>query len=115
MYTRSAFFEGKIHPGQEAAFYAAIKTELLPIWRSMPHVVDVRLYRPMLKDGDAPSLFLIQEIDYPSLQAIEEAMASPMRDLAKAAHEKIMPFYSGRHFHIISEKMDTSVAKGIAL
>lgn len=108
MYTRSAIFEGRIHEGQEELFYAAVEQNLLPVWRAMPHAMDVRLYRPVAKDNDAPAVFLIQEIDYPSLEAIEAAMNSPMRDRAKAAHEKILPFYDGRHFHIVSHKLTDS-------
>ena len=105
MYTRSAIFEGQIHEGMEDIFYKLVETELLPVWQSMPHAQSVRLYRPEKHDPDAPRIFLIQEIDYPSLEAIDEAMASPQRDKAKEAHEKIMPLYSGRHYHIVSRKI----------
>ena len=51
MYTRSAVFEGIIHPGKEEAFFDIIENKLLPIWRRMPHVQAVRLFRPLEKDG----------------------------------------------------------------
>lgn len=107
MFTRSAIFEGRIHEGQEEAFYTAIQERMLPIWQSLPHAIDVRLYRLVKKDDDAPAIFLIQEIDYPSMEAIEEAMNSPARERAQVAHEKIKPMYSGRHFHVISRKLTT--------
>ncbi|MTI18576.1 hypothetical protein E1162_15130 [Rhodobacteraceae bacterium RKSG542] len=104
MYTRRAIFEGKIHEGQEEAFYQAVEERMLPIWKQMPNAQDVRLFRPENVDWDERPVFLIQEIDYPSMAAIEEAMNSPMRDQAKAAHDTILHFYEGRHYHVISKR-----------
>ncbi|RWK63589.1 MAG: hypothetical protein EOR85_10870 [Mesorhizobium sp.] len=40
-----------------------------------------------------------------SIEAIEEAMASPERELAKSAHEAIMPMYEGRHYRLVSVRL----------
>ncbi|WP_068084671.1 hypothetical protein [Polycladidibacter stylochi] len=102
MITRRAFFEGKIKQGCEELFYQEVKENLLPVWQSMPNVLDVRIHRIEAVDDGAPQIFFMQEIDYPSHEAMQEAMQSPKRELAKAAHEKIMRLYDGRHFHIIA-------------
>lgn len=110
MFTRTALFEGKILEGQEDAFFSAVEERLLPIWQRLPRVQDVRLYKPVRRDADAPEIFLVLEIDYPSIEAIEEAMASPERELAKSAHEAIMPMYEGRHYHLVSLRLANFVA-----
>lgn len=105
MFTRSAIFEGLIHSGFQDIFFKEIEQRLLPIWRQLPHAGEVRIFRPVRRDEDAPSIFLIQEIDYPSLEAIDEAMASPVREEARAAHETLLHMYNGRHYHLISRKL----------
>ena len=105
MFTRSAIFEGLIRPAFEDQFFTEVERRLLPIWRRLPHATEVRLFRPVIRDADAPSIFLVQEIDYPSLEAIDEAMASPVREAARAAHERLMHMYEGRHYHLISRRL----------
>ena len=108
MYTRSAVFEGVIHPGKEEAFFDIINNKLLPIWRRMPHVQAVRLFRPLKKDDEAPRVVLVQQIDYPSLEAIDEALASPVREEAVVASLDLAAFFEGRHYHYIYEKLTDS-------
>jgi hypothetical protein len=105
MYTRSAVFEGIIHPGKEEAFFDIIENKLLPIWRRMPHVQAVRLFRPLEKDDTAPGVVLVQQIDYPTREAIDEALGSPIRDEAVAASRPLTEFFEGRHYHYIYEKL----------
>ncbi|BCH35180.1 hypothetical protein MesoLjLc_71100 [Mesorhizobium sp. L-8-10] len=106
MFTRTAFFEGHILEGMEEAFFVAVESHLLPIWRRLPHAQKVRLFWPVTCDEDTPAVFLIQQIDYPSLAAIEEAMASPVREEARLAHQSIMSMYEGRHYHLVCRRQE---------
>lgn len=108
MYTRSAIFEGCILPGREEEFYQAVEERLLPAWRQMLHATDVRLYRPIRRDEETPQVFLVQEIDYPSLEAIDEALISPRREAAAAAHQSVMHLYKGRHYHFVYRRLGES-------
>lgn len=105
MFTRSAIFRGRIHPGQDEAFYRAVREALIPAWRQMLHAQDVRVYRPLQAEPGAEDVFLVQEIDYPSLAHIEEALASPRREAAMAAMEAVRPLYDGVHLHIIYQRL----------
>ena len=105
MYTRSAIFVGKILPGREDEFYRAVEERLLPAWQQMPHATEVRLYRPIRQDDGAPEVFLVQEIDYPSLDAIDDALTSPRRAAAATAHHSVMHLYEGYHYHYVYEKI----------
>ena len=101
MFTRCAIFEGRILDGREDEFFARIEANLLPLWRQFPHALDVRLLRPVQADSDAPPIVAVQEIDYPSLAAIEEALSSSIRTQARAETMKLMDIFSGRFFHLI--------------
>jgi len=105
MYTRSAIFSGRIKPGKEEEFYAAVEERLLPAWRQMLHAEDVRLYRPVRQDEGTPEVFLVQEIDYPSLEAIQEALQSPKREIAGEALSSVQHMYEGHHYHYVYQKL----------
>lgn len=105
MYTRSAIFSGRILPGRQEEFYTAVEERLLPAWRQMLHATDVRLYRPVRQDDGTPEVFLVQEIDYPSLEAMDEALNSPRREAAAAAHQSVMHLYEGHHYHYVYQKI----------
>lgn len=105
MYTRSAIFEGQILPGREEEFYAAVQERLLPAWQRMLHALDVRLFRPVRQDEGTAQVILVQEIDYPSLEAIDEALGSPRREAAKAALESVQHLYIGRHYHYVYRRL----------
>ena len=105
MYTRSAIFEGTIKAGKEEEFFHIIENILLPIWRRMPHVTDVRLFRPEEKEDAAPGVVLVQQIDYPSREAIEEALSSSIRDEAVEASKPLAELFEGKHYHYIYKRL----------
>jgi len=106
MFTRSAIFKGRIHPGMEEAFFAAVTERLLPAWQNMLHAQEVRLYRPRAAEGALADVFLVQEIDYPSRAHIDAALASDRRLAAMAALESVRHMYEGAHHHIIYERLE---------
>lgn len=110
MVTRSAIFRGRIIPGREEAFYDAVRETLIPAWRGMLHAQAVRVYRPRRAEPGAEDVFLVQEIDYPSLGHVEEALASSQREAAMAALAAIRPLYEGNHHHIVYERLDDQVS-----
>lgn len=105
MFTRSAIFRGQIKIGHEEEFYAAVRNSLVPAWSQMLHATAVRVYRPRQSEPYDKDIFLVQEIDYPSLEHIEEALTSPRRELAMAALASIQGLYEGKHHHIVYERL----------
>ena len=102
MITRYALFEGQIHAGQLEAFRAAVLKEILPHWQSFPSALAVRVCFENERDEGAPGMPLMLAIDYPDRAAVDVALASPERALAKAATESVMArFFTGTiHHHI---------------
>lgn len=105
MYTRSAIFEGSIRPGQEERFFDIIENSMVPIWRRMPHVQAVRIFRPEEKDDIAPNVVLVQQIDYPTRKSIDEALASSVREEAVEAARALDEVFDGRLYHFIYKKL----------
>lgn len=103
MITRTAIFEGRVKPGCEEVFFATINERLAPLWRQFPHAHNVRLLRISTADADARPIAMIQQIDYPSLAALEEAIASPIRAQARAITLELMKMFDGRFYHVVSE------------
>ena len=56
-------------------------------------------------DPDAPPLVMVLAIDYPSLAAIEEALASPVRTQARAVTEEIARLFDGRFYHLVGQRL----------
>lgn len=104
MITRYALFEGQIHAGQLEAFRAAVLTEILPHWQSFPLALAVRVCFENERDDGAPEMPLMLAIDYPNRAAVDIALASPERALAKAATESVMSrFFTGTIHHHITQ------------
>jgi putative acetyltransferase len=107
MITRFALFEGQINTGETDAFRAAILKEVLPHWKSFPGVIAVRVCFANERDEGAAELPLILTISYPNRKAVDVALASPERALAKAATEAVLArFFRGRIHHHITEAND---------
>lgn len=102
MITRTAIFEGRIKEGCEDRFFKELEDRLVPLWKEFPHAENVRYYRIVESDTDARLIAMIQQIDYPSMAALEEAVQSPVRDKARAVTMELMEMFEGRFYHLIS-------------
>ena len=103
MITRSAIFEGRVKPGCEDAFFDAIRERLAPLWRQFPNASNVRLLRTARSDDEALPIAMIQQIDYPSFDAMEQAITSPIRAQARTVTLELMEMFEGRFYHVVSE------------
>jgi hypothetical protein len=104
MLIRCAFFEGHVREGKEAAFEEFIEQRLMPLWRRFPGATDVRLLRRVSADPQASAVHMMLEFDYPSQEAIDNVLDSPVRTEAKAETEKLLAMFDGRLFHIVFER-----------
>ncbi len=103
MLTRTAIYEGTIHPGREDEFFRRVHDELEPLWRRFPHVSAVRVQRVRTKDADARPIAMILEMDFPDMAAIEHCLASPIRPESHAATVAVMTLFDGRFYHLVAE------------
>ena len=103
MLTRVAIYEGTIDAAAADPFFDDVKRRLEPVWRSFPHVLDVRVLRVTKPDPDAEPTVMILEMDFPSMQAIEEALNSDIKTKAHALTIGVLKPFKGRFYHLITE------------
>jgi hypothetical protein len=102
MITRRAIFEGRVHAGREEEFFNAVESRLAPLWQAFPHALAVRLFRIDTCDDAERPVAMIQEVDYPDMASLQEAITSPQRDAARAVTLELLDMYDGRFYHVIS-------------
>ena len=103
MLTRTAIYEGTIHPGQEENFFRRVHDELEPLWRRFPNVTAVRVQRMRTADPDARPIAMILEMDFPDQAAIDACLASPIRPESHAATVEVMKLFDGRFYHLVAD------------
>jgi hypothetical protein len=108
MLTRLAFFEGKIQSGRDADFERYVRETLLPIWRQTPHALRVEVMREVEADDGAHRFPMVLLIAYPDREALDEALASPVRALGREATRGLYEFFAGRIFHAVYEAWEPS-------
>ena len=103
MLTRVAVFEGALAAGQEDSFFADVAARLEPIWRSFPHVEDVRVLRTLESDAGAIPIVMVLEMDFADLDAIRDSLASDIRTKAHATTLDVLKPFTGRFFHFVCD------------
>lgn len=106
MYIRCAFFSGRAKPGREAEFTAYVREKLVPLWTRFPGAEEVRVLRQEESDSDAQRYEMVLAIRYPSREAIEEALASPVRLESREVTEGLMEMFDGSIFHTVFKADD---------
>jgi antibiotic biosynthesis monooxygenase (ABM) superfamily enzyme len=101
MFTRCAFFRGRVKPGQQDAFDTHIKTELVALWTRFPKVQDVRLLREVESDAPGTHFELVIQMQFATREAIAEALASDVRWQSKAASQRLFELFDGDVFHTV--------------
>ena len=102
MITRTAIFEGRFSGDDADRFFAGVEERLAPLWRQFPNALGVRWFRMDSADDDARPIVMIQQIDYPSHEALAQAIASPIRDQARAVTLELVALLDGGFYHFIS-------------
>ena len=103
MLTCVAIYEGVIEAGKEEEFFAQVKLKLEPMWRKFPNVTDVRVLRTAQSDPDALPVPMILEMDFPSMDAIQQCLHSDILPKAHQATVEVLKLFKGRFYHLITQ------------
>ena len=103
---RMAFFEGAFKPGAAAAFFAYAHDRLVPLWTAFPGLASFRMMPGGRSDDGAHPFVLMLEFTYSSQEAMDEALASPMRAESREVTKGLFEFFDGRISHIVVEPID---------
>jgi hypothetical protein len=101
MYIRCAFFEGKVKIGQEKAFHDFVSEKLVPLWTQFPGAEEVRVLSQKESDTDQPHYAMVLAIKYPSMEAINKALASDVRFKSREVTSELVKIFDGRIFHTV--------------
>lgn len=108
--TRCAFFQGRILPGMEAAFYQHVENVMIPLWSRFPAVREVRVLTQESADIDRPAYPLVMVMRFDSHQDIELALASPVRAQSKRESAALIAMFEGTIFHTVFNHLSPAAA-----
>lgn len=104
MIVRSAVLEGRVPEDRRAAFDDTMATAVVAAIRRYPGLVDVRLRRPVEADDGAPPVYLVFDLYFDTLQAMKDALASPVRQEVRGVIAAGMKDFEGRVYHLVLEE-----------
>jgi len=100
MIVRSAILEGTVRPEDQGRFDAFIADHIVALMQQFPGVRGIRVLRAETIEDDGPSLYMTFESTYDSIDAMNEAFKSPVRQALRDRMKEIFPLFNGRLFHI---------------
>lgn len=98
MWIRSAFWVGR--PRDEAAFRAAISSELVPGLRKLPGVTDAQALWPRRLEDDPPAVYCQILVYFASLTDVNRMLASAERMAMRSRVREIAGSFDGAISHI---------------
>jgi hypothetical protein len=104
MIVRSAVLEGRVPQDRKAAFDDTMATAVVAAIRRYPGLVDVRLRRPVEAEEGAPPVYMIFDLYFETLQAMKDALASPVRQEVRGVIAAGMKDFEGRVYHLVLEE-----------
>ena len=104
MIVRSAVLEGRVPQDRKAAFDDTMATAVVAAIRRYPGLVDVRLRRPVESEDGAPPVYMIFDLYFETLQAMKDALASPVRQEVRGVIAAGMKDFEGRVYHLVLEE-----------
>ena len=101
MIIRSACLEGDVDDKDREAFDSQMRETVVAAIRTYPLIRDVRLRRLVQGEEGAPSIYMMFDLYFDSLEDMNEALASDTRRLVRARIQEAMPSFKGRVFHLV--------------
>ena len=99
--TRCAFFQGRIRPGMEVAFYQHVQDVMVPLWSRFPKVRGVQVWTQENADIKEPAYPLVMVMRFDSQADIEQALSSPVREESKRESAALIEMFDGTVFHTV--------------
>jgi antibiotic biosynthesis monooxygenase (ABM) superfamily enzyme len=101
---RQGFFDGRIRPGMEEAFYDHVADRMVPVWRSFPGLLELRVSTANSPENDV-TYPLHTTFVFPSDAALEAVLTSPERQESLARTKELMTMFDGRIYHVVTRPL----------
>lgn len=100
MWIRSAFWVGKPHSGQEAAFDEAITSELVPSLKRLPGVSSAHALWPRRREDSPPDIHCQVIVEFADDAAMQVMLASDARKALRTRVGEVAAMFDGAISHI---------------
>ncbi len=101
MIVRSAYLEGTVADADRAAFDALMCGEVIAAIATYPGIRSVKLRRTLQADEGAPPVYMVFDLRFDSLAAMDAALASPTRQAVRQKIGEAMRLFTGRVYHLV--------------
>jgi uncharacterized protein (TIGR02118 family) len=106
MIIRSAFLEGTVAPPDQPEFDRHMRETVVSEILTYPGIRRVTLRKLAEVDAGAGAAYMQFDLHFDSIQAMNDALASPVRQAVQARIKAGMGPFSGRVTHVVSEVLE---------
>lgn len=101
MIIRSAYLEGTVAEADRADFDAHMSGPVMAAIATYPGLRQLRLRQLQQADEGAPPVYMVFDLVFDSLQAMDAALASPTRQAVREIIAQGMKPFKGRVYHLV--------------
>ncbi len=101
MIIRSAYLEGTVAPAEREAFDAHMSGAVLQAISDYPGLRQVRLRKLAQGEEGAPAVYMVFDLYFDNLEAMDAALASPIRQAVRETITQGMKPFQGRVYHLV--------------
>jgi len=103
MITRCAVLQGSVPADQQAAFDKCMRETVVPALRTYPGIREVRLRRQVQADEGVVPVYMVFDLVFDDLAAMDAALASPTRQAVRSHMAEAMKDFQGKVVHRVFE------------
>ncbi|PWJ86521.1 uncharacterized protein (TIGR02118 family) [Pseudaminobacter salicylatoxidans] len=106
MIIRSAFLEGSVAAAEQPEFDRHMRETVVREILTYPGIRRVTLRKLAEADTGAAAAYMQFDLHFDSIEAMNDALASPVRQTVQARIKAGMGSFSGRVTHVVSEVLE---------
>lgn len=103
MIIRTALLIGSVPPEKQDVFDAYMREDVIAALKTYPGILDVSLRKMAFGDDDAPQIYMQFDLMFESVDAMNAALDSPVRDVIQAQIKACMADFNGSVTHFVSD------------
>ncbi len=103
MIIRSAILEGSVADADSSQFDQQMRGPVLDAIATYPGIRSVKLRRLVQADAGTPPVYMVFDLYFDDIAAMDAALASPTRQAVRAQVAQSMSNFKGRIYHQVFE------------
>ena len=106
MIVRTAVLEGTVSPEDQQAFDAFMHETVVPAIATYPGILRVSLRKTTQADDGAPPIYMIHDLYFKDVAAMDAALASDVRTQVRELIKQGMSKFEGRVYHLVQDVVE---------